>query len=129
LNLRSTDQLYTVLDAISELLRRVPTNHENIPSMFGRRHCIPSMIRLLSYEYEDKLIIKCLDCIQRLCVLSTFRSCRRNQSIIHKANGIHQILMLIRRSNVKKFIQAKAITTLAYIIFGRINSNQYQSTT
>ncbi len=40
LNLKTNDQLYIVLDAISELLRRVPTENENIPLMLGRRHCM-----------------------------------------------------------------------------------------
>jgi hypothetical protein len=119
LNLKTSDQLYIVLDVISELLRRVPTENENIPLTFGARHCIPPMVRLLAIDHEQNLFIKCLNCIQQLCLLPTFRPCRRNQIIFQKANGCNQILTLIRRSNKDKLIQAKAITTLAYSIFGR----------
>jgi len=117
--------LYIVLDAISELLRRVPTENENIPLQFGARHCIPPMVRILTMDYEQKLILKCLTCIQQLCLLSTFHSCRRNQTIFQKANGFNQILMLIRRSNKDKLIQAKAITTLATTIFGNLLPYQH----
>jgi len=113
--------LYIVLDAISELLQRVPTENENFPLMFGAKHCIPPIVRILTMDYEQKLLIKCLNCIQQLCLLPTFRSCRRNQIIFQKANGFNQILTLIRRSNRDKLIQAKAITTLAYTIFGIFN--------
>ncbi len=120
LNLKTSDQLYIVLDVISELLRRAPTENENIPLIFGARHCIPPIVRLLSMDYEQKLLLKCLDCIQQLCLLATFRPCRKNQTIFEKANGFHQILTLIRRSNKDKLVQAKAITTLACTIFGRL---------
>jgi hypothetical protein len=89
--------------------------------MFGGKHCIPPIVRILTMDYEQKLLIKCLNCIQQLCLLPTFRSCRRNQIIFQKANGFNQILTLIRRSNKDKFLQAKAITTLAYTIFGIFN--------
>ncbi|CAF4756830.1 unnamed protein product [Rotaria sp. Silwood1] len=117
LNVKSSDQLYIVLDAISELLRRVPTENENIPLKFGRRHCIPPMVRLLSVDHEVKLLLKCLQCIQQLCLLPTYRPCRINQTIFQKANGFNQLLILIRRANKDKLLQAKAITTVAYTIF------------
>ncbi len=110
--------MYIVLDVISELLRRVPTENENIPLTFGARHCIPPMVRLLAIDHEQNLFIKCLNCIQQLCLLSTFRPCRKNQTTFQKANGFNQILTLIRRSNKDRLIQAKAITTLACTIFG-----------
>ncbi len=121
LNLKTSDQLYIVLDAISELLRRVPTENENIPLMLGHRHCIPPIARLLSIDYEPKLLLKCLYCIQQLCLLPIFRPCQTNQTIFQKANGLNQLLTLIRRTNKDKFIQAKAITTVAYAIFGMFN--------
>lgn len=120
LNLKSSDQLYVILDAVSELLRRVPTADENILIKFGRRHCIPPLVRVISQDHEEKLLLKCLNCIQRLCLLPTFSPCRVNQTIFPKANGLNQILILIRRSNQNKLIQAKAITTLAYAIFGTL---------
>lgn len=88
--------------------------------MFGARHCIPPIVRLLVMDHEPKLLLKCLECIQSLCLLTTFRPCRRNQTIFQKANGFNQILTLIRRTNKDKLTQAKAITTLAYTIFGKI---------
>ncbi len=121
LNLKSSEQLYIILDAISELLRRVPTENENIPLLFGRRHCIPPIVRLLTTDHEPKILLKCLNCLQQLCLLPTFRPCRTNQIIFQKANGFNQILTLIRRANKDKFIQAKAITTVAYTIFGLLN--------
>ncbi|CAF3714365.1 unnamed protein product [Adineta steineri] len=117
LNLKTSDQLYIVLDAISELLRRIPTENENIPLILGRRHCIPPIVRLLTVDHEQKLLLKCLYCIQQLCLLPTFRPCRINQTIFQKANGINQILAFIRRSNKDRLLQAKAITTIAYVIF------------
>ncbi|CAF1118371.1 unnamed protein product [Adineta ricciae] len=117
LNLKVSDQLYVVLDAISELLRRIPTEAENIPVIFGRRHCIPPIVRLLSADSEQRILFKCLFCIQQLCLLPTFRPCRANQTIFQKANGINQLLTLIRRSNKEKLLQAKAITTIAYAVF------------
>jgi hypothetical protein len=120
LNLKSSDQLYIILDAVSELLRRVPTADDNIPIKFGRRHCIPPLVRIISQDHEEKLLLKCLSCIQQLCLLPTFTACRANQTIFPKANGLNQILILIRRSNQNKLIQAKAITTLTYAIFGRL---------
>lgn len=122
LNLKTIDQLYIVLDAIGELLRRVPTENENIPLIFGARYAVPPIVRLLTMDYEQKLLEKCLDCIQRLCLLSTYCPCRRNQTIFQKANGFTQMLTLIRRSNKDKLIQAKAITTLACTIFGKCRS-------
>ncbi len=109
-----------ILEAISELLQRVPTENENIPLQFGARHCIPPMARILTMDYEPKLLLTCLTCIQQLCLLPTFRPCRRNQTIFQKANGFNQILTLIRRSNKDKLVQAKAITTLATTIFGNL---------
>ncbi len=120
LNVKTADQLCIILGAISELLRRVPTENENIPLLFGARHCIPPMVRILNMDYDQKLLLTCLSCIQQLCLLPTFRPCRRNQTIFQKANGFNQILTLIRRSNKDKLVQAKAITTLATIIFGII---------
>ncbi|CAF3320546.1 unnamed protein product [Rotaria socialis] len=117
LNVKMTDQLYIVLDAISELLRQVPTEKGNIPLKFGRRHCIPSIVRILSIDYERKLLLKCLICIQQLCLLPTYRPCRINQTIFQKANGFNQILILIRRTNKDKLLQAKAIATIACTIF------------
>ncbi|CAF3732060.1 unnamed protein product, partial [Rotaria magnacalcarata] len=117
LNVKMTDQLYIVLDAISELLRRVPTEKENIPLKFGRRHCIPSIVRILSIDYERKLLLKCLICIQQLCLLPTYQPCRINQTIFQKANGFNQILILIRRTNKDKILQAKAIATIACTVF------------
>ncbi|CAF1240359.1 unnamed protein product [Rotaria sordida] len=117
LSIKTSDQLYIVLDAISELLRRVPTENENIPLKFGRRHCIPPMVRLLSVDHEQKLLLKCLQCIQQLCLLSTYRPCRTNQTIFQKAIGLNQLLVLIRRTNKDKIVQAKAIGTVAYAIF------------
>lgn len=117
LNFKSSDQTYIILDAISELLRRVPTEDQNIPLKLGRRHCIPPIVRLLTIDRERKLLLKCLYCIQQLCVLSTFRPCRMNQTIFQKANGLNHLLVLIRRANKDKFIQAKAITTIAYAVF------------
>lgn len=90
--------------------------------MFGARHCIPPIVRLLLLDYEQKIIIKCLECIQLLCLLPSYRPCRRNQTIFQKANGFNQILTLIRRSNRENFLQAKAIATFAFTIFGRILS-------
>lgn len=123
LNLKTTDQLYIVLDAISELLRRIPTETENIPLIFGARYAIPPVVRLLTMDYEHKLLDKCLECIQRLCLLAAFCPSRRNQTIVQKANGFTQILTLIRRSNKDKLIQAKAITTLACTIFGKLRDS------
>ncbi|UJR37586.1 hypothetical protein I4U23_030284 [Adineta vaga] len=117
LNLKISDQLYVVLDAISELLRRIPTENENIPVIFGRRHCIPPIVRLLSADHEQRILFKCLYCIQQLCLLPTFRPCRTNQTIFQKANGISQLLTLIRRTNKDKLLQAKAISTIAYAVF------------
>lgn len=97
----------------------MPTENENFPLILGARHCIPSIVRLLTMDHEQHLLIKILDCIQQLCLLPTYRPCRRNQTIFQKANGFNQLLTLIQRSNREKFIQAKAITTLAYTIFGR----------
>ena len=113
--------MYILLDAISELLRRVPTENENIPLSFGRRHCIPLIVRALSTDQQQKLLLKCLHCIQQLCVRSTLHPYRTNQTIFQKANGFNQILTLIRRSNKDKLVQAKAITTIAYMIFGEFN--------
>ncbi|CAF3055849.1 unnamed protein product [Rotaria sp. Silwood2] len=117
LNAKTSDQLYIILDAISELLRRVPTENENIPVKFGRRHCIPPIVRLLSVDHEPKLLIKCLQCIQQLCLLPTYHPCRTNQTIFQKANGLNQLLILIRRTNKDKVLQAKAIATVACAIF------------
>ena len=119
LNIKSSDQLFIILDATSELLRRVPTVDENIAIKFGRRHCIPPLVRIISQDHEEKLLLTCLNCIQQLCLQPTFSPCRANQTIFPKANGLNQLLILIRRSNQNKLIQAKAITTLAYAIFGR----------
>ncbi|CAF4427591.1 unnamed protein product [Rotaria sp. Silwood2] len=122
LNAKTSDQLYIILDAISELLRRVPTENENIPVKFGRRHCIPPIVRLLSVDHEPKLLIKCLQCIQQLCLLPTYHPCRTNQTIFQKANGLNQLLILIRRKNKDKVLQAKAIATVACAIFGMFKS-------
>lgn len=113
------DQLYNVLDVISELLKRAPSEKENIASQFGEKHFIPPIVRILSIEYEHDLLFKCLTCIQQLCLLPTFLPCRRNQSVFQQANGLYQIGILIRRTNKDKLLQAKAIATIAYALFGR----------
>lgn len=128
LNLKTSDQLYIVLDAISELLRRVPTEKENIPLLFGRLHCIPALVRLLTPDHEQRILLKCLYCVQQLCLLPTFRPSRVNQTIFKKANGINQLMTLIRRSNKDRILQAKAITTMAYAVFGEI-IRSYQTQT
>lgn len=89
-----------------------------MPLILGELHCIPPIVRLVSIEQERNVLIKSLDCIQQLCLLPSYRPCRGNQEIFPKANGFNQLLVLIRKSNRDKFIQAKAITTLAYTIFG-----------
>ena len=124
LNVKTPEQLCIVLEAISELLQGVPTENENDPLQFGARHCIPPMVRILNMDYDQKLLLTCLTCIQQMCLLPTFRPCRRNQTIFQKANGFNQIFVLIRRMNKDKLVQAKAITTLATIIFGNPYFNQ-----
>lgn len=111
-----------IVDAIGELLRRVPNDKENIVAKLGRRHCIPPIVRLLAYD-DERLLFRGLYCIQRLCLLPTFQPCRTNQTIFQKANGFNQVSLVIRRANQNKLLQAKAITTLAYAMFGREQLN------
>lgn len=107
-----------IVDAIAELLRRVPNEQENMAVKLGRRHCIPPIVRLLAYDHDERLVFRGLYCIQQLCLLPTFRACRTNQTIFQKANGFNQVLLLIRRANHNKLLQAKALMTLAYAMFG-----------
>lgn len=120
LNIKVQDQLFYILDAIGELLRRVPTINENLPVKLGRRHCVPPMVRILAHDNEDRIMFKCLRCIQKLCLLPTLRSCRSNQTVFQKANGFNQILLLLRRHSQNKYLQARAIGTLACAIFGSV---------
>ncbi|CAF1163689.1 unnamed protein product [Didymodactylos carnosus] len=116
-SLRSTDYLLTIVEAIGELARLVRTKYMHYQLEIGRKHCISPFVRMLKFD-NDLLVLSCLRTLQNLCLTPTYIPCRQNQTILRKADGISQLVNLIKMSK-NEVIQAEATLGLTCALFGK----------